>query len=140
MATRSRARRNSSNNEVLGYIVWNARFYGLVAVPIICIWLTINGFLSVKVAWFIGVVSTLAMTWVLSAIVKALVNGPVNRSGCGIALMAFWISIIPLAIFYWQGGFDFFVVGLIFMPLIVVGIGIIISRMNPSRDKSWPSR
>ncbi|MEI7768350.1 MAG: hypothetical protein WCI67_00095 [Chloroflexales bacterium] len=132
-------RRNS--NQVLGYVVWNACFYAVVAVPLVLAWLTLNGFLPATWAWVIGIVLTVSVGWILTAIVRSLASGPVNRSGCGVALMCYWASPLLLALLYWQGGFDVLVIGTLIVPFIIVMIGIMVSRINPTRPGDpWPKK
>lgn len=139
MARPKRARRGQ--NEVLGYVVWNARFYAVVFVPIVLIWLVTGGYLSVTTAWIIGLIATLGMGWLLTMLVSSLVHGPINRSGCGVALICYWLSFLVLGLFYWQGGIDLLLLGAIIVPIIVVIIGIAVSRMNPVRKNDpWPRR
>jgi hypothetical protein len=139
MSRQKRARRGG--NEVLGYIVWNARFYAVVFVPIVLIWLVRDGYLSVGLAWGIGAVATLAMGWILGMAVGNLVQGPINRSGCGIGLICYWLSFLLLGLMYWQGGLDLLLLGIMIVPLVIVVIGIAVSRMNPvRRNDPWPRR
>ncbi len=118
-------------NDVIGFVSWQARAYPVVAVPILCTWLALMGYLSPVVAIVVGLVLVVALQFGVRFVVEALLGPQVSLPGCFIGQIAYWVSIVVLLpLFYWQGGIDLLAIGALLFPLGIIGLAIIASRMS----------
>ncbi|MEI6179586.1 MAG: hypothetical protein WCP31_02430 [Chloroflexales bacterium] len=128
--------RNRSNDDVAGFVAWQARTYPLVGVAILASWLTLRGSLNLTTAWIGGPILVVALGFAVLPLVNLFLGQPAGRGvvslpGCFIGQIVYWGSLVlGLPLLYWQGGVDLLAFGALLLPVFVVGLAIAASRMG----------
>jgi hypothetical protein len=122
-------------NNIAGFVAFQARVYPLIGVPILVGWLAFMRYLDPVWTWVTGPILFILLQYTIRPLVDTLLGsrrrpGPVSLPGCGVGQIVYWASmIVGLPVLYWQGGIDLLAIGALLLPVFVLGIAIIASRM-----------
>ena len=128
-------RRARRGDDIVGFAAFQARFYPPLAIPVAMTWLVNQGVVGLWVAVVLGaallVVAHLLIPWM----VRWLLEKPVKLEGCGVAQFFYWASPLLLAGMYWWGGVDLFLITLLALPVVLVFLAVLLSRVVQPRKR-----
>lgn len=124
-------------DDVPSFVMFQARLYSFIGVPILVSWLMFKHYLDPVWAWVAIPILIMLLLFLILPISSALLesekrHGPVSLPGYEIGLIIYCISIIGLPLLYWQEGvfdFEILAISVLLLPVFTFYISIVISAI-----------